>query len=108
MLVEPSHEHDYFVKIIMQGEPNEEGFIADFRAVKRIFKRTIVSELEGADLDSLFEYPTSENLARWIWTKLEMFFPLYAIEVREKPHSTVTYYGPKNETANENSDSPGQ
>lgn len=104
MLLEPSHEHDYKVTIVMQGEPNEEGFICDFRAVKRLFKRLVGNQLEGSDLDARFEFPTSENLAKWIWDELAAFFPLYSIEVREKPHSSCVYFGPDHDAENENCD----
>ena len=93
MLSEPKHDHDYKVRIVMEGEPNEEGFIVDFRAVKRIFKRVAGNFLEERDLDTILEYPTAENLAAWIWEKLIPFFPLHAIEVREKPHSMAFYQG---------------
>jgi 6-pyruvoyltetrahydropterin/6-carboxytetrahydropterin synthase len=99
MLTEPSHPHDFKVRVWMKGEPNEEGFIADFRAVKRLFRRIIVKELEGKNLDDYFEYATSENLAVWIWQKLEPFFPLHSIEVREKPHSSAHYFGPDHAAA---------
>lgn len=99
MLSEPVHPHDFKVRVSMKGEPNEEGFIADFRAVKRLFRRIIVQELQGKNLDDYFEYATSENLAIWVWKKLEPFFPLHSIEVREKAHSSAFYYGPLNETA---------
>jgi 6-pyruvoyltetrahydropterin/6-carboxytetrahydropterin synthase len=95
MLSEPHHDHDYKVTITMEGEPNEEGFFVDFRAVKRIFRRVVAKELDGKDLDTIFEYPTSENLAAWIWDRLTPFFPLHSIEVREKPHSSAMYFGPK-------------
>ena len=39
MLSEPVHDHEFKVRILLEGEPNEEGFICDFRAVKRIFNR---------------------------------------------------------------------
>lgn len=97
MLFEPVHPHDFTVTVGMKGEPNEEGFICDYRAVKRLFRRIIVEELEGKNLDDYFEYATSENLAAWVWEKLEPFFPLYSIEVREKPHSKAIYYGPEGE-----------
>ncbi len=93
MLTEPSHGHEFRVRISIKGDPNEEGFICDFRAVKRIFNRMVGLELEGKNLDKLFEYPTSENLAKWIWQKLSPFFPLHSIEVREKPHSCAKYFG---------------
>lgn len=99
MLSEPVHPHDFKVRVGMKGTPNEEGFIADFRAVKRLFKRIIVTELEGKNLDDYFEYATSEVLAVWVWKKLAPFFPLYFIEVHEKAHSSAIYYGPDHETA---------
>lgn len=93
MLSEPKHEHDFKVVIWMEGEPNEEGFICDFRAVKRIFNNVVGRELEGKDLDDIFEYPTSENIAVWVWEKMSPFFPLHSVEVKEKPHSRAFYYG---------------
>ena len=94
MLFEPLHPHEFHVVIAMKGEPNEEGFVCDYRAVKRLFKKLIGEKLEGKNLDEIFEYPTSENLAAWVWKELEDFFPLYRIEVREKAHSRAIYEGP--------------
>lgn len=95
MLSEPNHPHDFIVVLSMKGDLNEEGFVVDFRAVKRTFRRVIAKPLEGTNLDERFEYPTSENLAVWIWEQMIAFFPLYSVEVREKPHSRAVYYGPK-------------
>jgi 6-pyruvoyltetrahydropterin/6-carboxytetrahydropterin synthase len=92
MLSEPKHDHHYKVNIVMEGQPNEEGFVVDYRAVKRLFKRLV--PLDERDLDELFEYPTSEVLAIWIWDRLAPFFPLHSIEVREKAHSVAVYHGP--------------
>jgi len=94
MLVEPHHGHDYVVRITMDGVPNEEGFVCDFRAVKRVFKRVVGRELEGANLDKICRYPTAENMVVWIWKRLAPFFPLYSLELREKAHSAVVYFGP--------------
>ena len=99
MLSEPHHGHDYKVTIAMEGPLNEEGFFVDFRAVKRLFRRIVAPELEGRDLDTLFAYPTSENLAKWIWARMSLFFPLYSVEVREKPHSSALYFGPSSPRA---------
>jgi len=94
MLFEPNHNHEFTVRISIEDAPNSEGFVCDFRALKRIFKRVIGTQVEGRNLDMLFEFPTSENLAKWIWNKLDAFFPLHSIEIREKPHSRAIYYGP--------------
>jgi 6-pyruvoyltetrahydropterin/6-carboxytetrahydropterin synthase len=94
MISEPLHDHDYKVCVWLEGDVNEEGFLCDFRAVKRIFNNVVGRKLEGKNLDEIFEYPTAENLSAWIWEKLDPFFPLHCIEVKEKPHSRVRYYGP--------------
>lgn len=94
MMVEVTHPHNFKVVVGIRGEPNEEGFVCDFRAVKRIMKRLVVDTLEGTDLDKLFDYATSENLAVWVWNRLEPFYPLASVEILEKPHSKVIYYGP--------------
>jgi len=91
MLVEPHHEHLYKVKLMMDGNLNEEGFVVDFRAVKRLFRRVVGSQLDGQDLDTHFEYPTAENLAKYVWQKMAPFFPLIEVEVKEKPHSSAFY-----------------
>lgn len=93
MLSEPNHPHDFRVVITIEHPVNHEGFVVDFRAVKRTFQRVIGRELEGSNLDDRFDFPTSENLAIWIWDKLAAFYPLYSVEVREKPHSAAIYFG---------------
>lgn len=91
MLVEPLHSHEFRVLIAIEAEPNEEGFVCDFRAVKRLFRRVVSKEVEGRNLDELFPYPTSEVLAAWIYQRLEPFLPIARVEVAEKPHSRAIY-----------------
>ncbi|MBM4303029.1 MAG: 6-carboxytetrahydropterin synthase QueD [Deltaproteobacteria bacterium] len=93
MLYEPNHPHDFVVVIGIKADCNEEGFVCDFRAVKRTFNRVIKQRIEGQNLDLIFEYPTSENIAQWIWNELKCFYPLSFIEVREKAHSRAVYHG---------------
>ena len=95
MLYEPAHEHEFRVTLTMEAAMNEENFVVDFRAVKRTFRRIVARELEGTDLDAIFPFPTAEAMAVYVWDKMEKFYPLYSIEVREKPHSTAIYFGPK-------------
>ena len=93
MLYEPNHEHTFTVRLTMEGNTNSEGFLCDFRAVKRLFFKLLGNKLHGANLDDWMEYPTSENLAKIIWTEMNFFFPLKSVSVSEKPHSIATYSG---------------
>ncbi len=95
MMYEPHHSHVFKVVVSIHGEINEEGFTCDFRAIKRIVNKVVIKKLDNADLDHIFMYATSENLAVWIWKRLEKFFPLYSIEVHEKEHSKVVFFGNK-------------
>ena len=97
MLYEPAHEHEFRVTLTLEAPVNEESFVVDFRAVKRTFRRIVARQLEGADLDSLFAYPTAEALAIYVWNAMVKFYPLYSVEVREKPHSAALYFGPEGE-----------
>jgi 6-pyruvoyl-tetrahydropterin synthase len=94
MMSEPPHSHDFRLVGGIEGGLNEEGFVCDFRAVKRLVQRVVIRELEGKELDSMFEYATSENLALWAWDRLSPYYNLHSIEIWEKPHSRVAYYGP--------------
>lgn len=94
MLYEPSHEHEFRVTLTVEAPLNEEGFVVDFRAVKRTFRRIVARQLEGADLDRVFPFPTAEAMAVYVWDAMQKFYPLHSVEVREKPHSTAVYYGP--------------
>lgn len=98
-MIEPVHSHNYKVVLTFEGLPNEEGFVCDFRAVKRIFKRVVLNSESEIDLDQIMEFPTAENMAQEIWKRLSPFFDLYSVEVAEKPNSWAVYHGPEHEPA---------
>jgi len=52
----------------------------------------VISALDHRDLNELFEKPTTELIARWIWDRLA---PLGVAEVKlwETPNYSVTYRG---------------
>lgn len=90
------HGHSYRVEVRVGGDVDPvTGMVMDFaditQAVEPIRHRLdhyYLNEVEG------LENPTSENLARWIWNRLDVSLPLVAIVVRETCTSGADYRGP--------------
>ena len=91
------HGHSFRIEVCVTGEPGEEsGWVMDFAALKAAFQplfdqldHRLLNDIEG------LENPTSENLARWIWSKLEPTLDgLSRIVVQETCNAGCVYRGP--------------
>jgi len=90
------HGHSYRVEVHVTGAiGSETGWVQDFGDIKAVLK-PLEEQLDHNylnDIDGL-ENPTSEVLARWIWTRLIDALPgLSAIQVRETCTSGCIYRG---------------
>jgi 6-pyruvoyltetrahydropterin/6-carboxytetrahydropterin synthase len=90
------HGHTFYVRIFVEGDVGQHsGWVMDFADIKSAFK-PLHDQLDHYylnDIDGL-ENPTSENLARWIWTRLKPALPLLSqIEIRETCTSGCLYRG---------------
>ena len=73
-----SHAHDWNVTVTVVGPPDEAtGFVVDLRTLDRAL-RDVVGPLDGADLNEVIPevrcgdmQPSTENLARWLFERLE-------------------------------------
>jgi 6-pyruvoyltetrahydropterin/6-carboxytetrahydropterin synthase len=90
------HGHSFRVRITVTGPLDPHlGWVMDFADVKKAFAplherldHHYLNEIDG------LENPTSEILARWIWTQLEPALPaLNAVEVRETCTAGCVYRG---------------
>lgn len=90
------HGHSFRVEIHVRGPVHPElGWVIDFADIKDAFKpfydrldHYYLNEVEG------LENPTSENLARWIWERVQPSLPgLSRVVVRETCTSGCVYEG---------------
>lgn len=90
------HGHSFRAEIHVRGEVGaESGWVIDFADIKRAFAplldqldHNFLNEVEG------LSNPTSENLARWIWRRLQPTLPgLCKVVIRETCTSGCIYQG---------------
>jgi 6-pyruvoyltetrahydropterin/6-carboxytetrahydropterin synthase len=98
------HGHNYVVEVSLQGEPHPTtGMVLDLKELKEILNREIVGPYDHRFLN--YEVPpfdtvvpTTENIARDIWRRLEPHLTgedrhLYSVRVYETPDLYVEYFG---------------
>lgn len=91
------HGHSFRVTVHLRGEVDPTlGWVRDFADLGAAFA-PLHAQLDHNYLNEVdgLENPTSENLARWIWERLEPSLPeLSRVVVRETCTSGCAYEGP--------------
>lgn len=98
------HGHNYTVEVSLRGEPHPvTGMVLDLKELKEILNRQIVEPYDHRFLNYEVppfdrEIPTTENIARDIWRRLEPQLAsgaarLFAVRVYETPDLFVDYFG---------------
>lgn len=90
------HGHSFRIEVHAAGPLDPElDWVMDFAELKRAFQ-PLFDQLDHHCLNEIegLENPTSENLARWIWTRLQPRLPgLSKIVVQETCTSGCIYRG---------------
>jgi len=95
------HGHNYLLEVSVDGEPNPEtGYLVDMKDLKDIIRRTVVEDVDHRHLNIEIPWlagiiPTSENLARVFFDRIELGLPddvrLAAVTIHETDHNSATY-----------------
>lgn len=91
------HGHSFRVEIHVRGPvADDTGWVQDFADIKQAFK-PFYDQLDhhylNEDVEGL-ENPTSENIARWIWDRVQPALPMLSkVVVRETCTSGCVYRG---------------
>ena len=90
------HGHSFRVSVHLRGSIDPQlGWVQDFAEITRAFAplEKVLDHYYLNDIAGL-ENPTSEVLARWLWTRLRPSLPLlYKVCVRETCTSGCEYFG---------------
>lgn len=90
------HGHSYSFDVIVEGEVDpERGYLIDYGEIAQAAE-PIVKQLDHYYLNEIegLSNPTSENLARWLWERLQPRLPgLAAIIVHETCTNACEYRG---------------
>jgi 6-pyruvoyltetrahydropterin/6-carboxytetrahydropterin synthase len=91
------HGHSFRIEIHISGPVGEEsGWVMDFADLRRAFQ-PLFDQLDHHCLNDIqgLENPTSENLARWIWVRLQPDLPVLSrVVVQETCTAGCIYTGP--------------
>jgi len=91
------HGHRWLCKITVLGDYDEKShMICDFKKLKKLIEENVVSKLDHTNLNDIFEVPTAEDIAVWIFEQLfddldKVDLLLYEIELWESPDSSVIF-----------------
>jgi 6-pyruvoyltetrahydropterin/6-carboxytetrahydropterin synthase len=90
------HGHSFRIIVHLRGPVDPQlGWVVDFAEIKAAFQ-SIEDEIDHRCLNEVkgLENPTSENLVRWLWTRLQPALPaLSRIVVQETCTSGCIYTG---------------
>ena len=90
------HGHSFRIEIHLRGKADPPtGWVMDFADIAATCQ-PVIDQLDHKYLNDIegLANPTSENLARWIWQRLQPTLPqLCKIVVQESPESGCIYKG---------------
>lgn len=87
------HGHNYVLKIFLKGEPNEIGFVQDYRELD-IVKKYVDEVLDHVNLNDVFpkHNTTVENMCMLLYNHFKPKLPLlFAVEMSETPKTNCRY-----------------
>jgi len=93
------HGHTYQLVVKLEGKPaKSDGMVMDFCEMKEIVTSLALDKLDHSYINEIIPQSTAENIAAWIWDRLEPAFHsknrrLREIELWETADSGVIYQG---------------
>ncbi|BAL80941.1 6-carboxytetrahydropterin synthase QueD [Caldisericum exile] len=80
---EKLHGHTYHLIVTITGDLKEDGMVLDFSILKKVVQEKVIVFLDHKYLNDVFENPTTEIVAQWIFKTLDNAFKEYNCKVYE-------------------------
>jgi 6-pyruvoyltetrahydropterin/6-carboxytetrahydropterin synthase len=80
---ESLHGHTYKLILSITGDLKPDGMVLDFAIIKKIVEEQVIKELDHKFLNDIFENPTTELIAKWIYDKLSNEFEKFNCKIAE-------------------------
>ena len=77
------HGHSYVLEIQVKGEVDEQGFVMDFKELKKSVQYNVIALLDHVYLNDIIKNPTAENIVIWIVRKLQQDLTIYKVRLWE-------------------------
>lgn len=74
------HGHTYKLEVYVNGAVDSFGFVIDFAILKKIVKENIIDLLDHQFLNEIITHPTAENIATFIFDKLEPIIAMACVK----------------------------
>jgi len=68
---EELHGHTYTLVVTVEGPVKKDGMVMDFSEIKKIVNEDILPSVDHKNLNDVFENPTTELIAQWVFDKLK-------------------------------------
>lgn len=85
------HGHNYRLDVQVTDTLNADDLVIDFADLKEIVTREVLSKLDHTNLNDMFENPSCELVAQWIYTQLKPHVPVTQVQLWETSTSSVIY-----------------
>src|SRR3989442_13374953 len=63
--------HNYELRVVVKGTPDERGVILDTRIIERIVNKELMAKLDKKNLNEVILNPTMERISVWIWNNFK-------------------------------------
>ena len=98
------HGHNYLMDVVVEGPIDPAtGMVMDFLKLSELVRLRVLEKLDHKNLNEEIEWfhervPTTENIARYVWDRLETELPpkveLAEIRLQESRDHCITFQGP--------------
>jgi len=81
------HGHSYVLEVCVKGEVDENGFVMDFKELKKFVQAKVLDLLDHTFLNNIIKVSTAENIVVWIVRKLQQDLVVHRVKLWETADS---------------------